>query len=178
MWPYERTHGIGKIETPNLNKNLERNIKAARLNLYHQHRNGVYDPVTYYHVLDGLMQIVPGTIFRSKDFVAELNDKCPMMSWDPTTVGRVISDIAEATFNAYEWKLIGLNRKANGMSFDISGHPEARVILENLLTDLRRLSEAVIEEERFQQKPAKRWRSPLDECATVMNPVRQALDAS
>ena len=134
--------------------------------MHHLPRNGAYDAVTHYHVLDALMRVKPGQTFRSRELIAdELRPNVPI-SWDATTVGRVINDMGQALQDAYDMKIISPNRRFDGLWFDVSGKDVARVAMERLLEDLAILAEAELAEEA-KGKFAKRLSSPMERCPSV-----------
>jgi hypothetical protein len=163
-FPINDRHGqktLGGTQVPK-REILRLGHRSAKM--HHRPRNGAYDAVTHYHVLDGLMRVVPGQTFRTRELIGDLTEE---ISWDAATVGRVINDIAETLFDAYDFKVIAQNRRFDGMWFDVSGHPEARAAMKRLLEDLASLSEAQLEEEA-KGKFAKRISSPMEHCPSVM----------
>lgn len=133
----------------------------------HRPKNGVYDPITYYHVLDILMRVTPGVEFRTAEFVKQLKMSKPQLSWDTTSVGRILTDIAESTFEAHGFTILHATRRWDGTTFDISGHPIARKALFNLMEDIVRLCQDTIEKE-LEGVVEKRLNSPLLQCPSVM----------
>lgn len=139
----------------------------ANNNLVHRTKNGVYDPVTYYHLLDLLLQIDPGQDFRTSDLMPILQSMKPQLIWDATTVGRVMTDLAEGLHESYGRAIIGYVKRWNGMTYDMSGHPENRIALHRLHDDLFKLAEKSIDAETsgiFE----KRMDSPLNKCPSVV----------
>lgn len=147
-----------------------REIKAQRKSLLHRVKNGVYDPLTYYHVLDALLDLQPGTLFRTTEFVPFLSETRQQLVWDTTTVGRVINDIAESLADANARRPIENTRRWNGMCYILSSEIEDRVAMENLLEDLAELGRQEIEAELSGTFP-KRTQSPLTRCPSVMTPI-------
>ena len=175
MYGPQELHGKGVLRDTVLRLGRERKIRSNRKTMYHRSRNGVYDPVTYYHLLDRLLDVRPGTIFRSVEFARELNYRIPDISWDPVTVGRIITDIAETLSEANGYIAIGANRRFDGMIFDVSGHPDARAAMENLLDDLEKVALKELEDERDNKPMPKRLRSPLSFCPSVMSPSAESI---
>jgi hypothetical protein len=139
----------------------------ANTNLVHKTKNGIYDPVTYYHLLDFLMQIDPGQDFRTNDLMTELRATKPQLVWDATTVGRVLTDLAESLYDTNDRAVIGFVKRWNGMTYDMSGHPENRIILHRLHEDLFLLAKEAIQNEAagvFE----KRINSPLNKCPSML----------
>jgi hypothetical protein len=149
-----------------LGTNRSRRIRTAQKNLRHRARNGIYDPVTHYHLLDVLMQMKPGQIFRTTHLLPNLRLMKPEIIWDPVTVGRIITDMADALFDANGWKAIGATRRHDGMWFDVSSNSEARAVMWNLLEDLNRVAAEEIEAES-RGEFAKRLASPMERCPSV-----------
>jgi hypothetical protein len=144
-----------------------RSMSWANNNLVHRTKNGVYDPITYYHLLDFLMQVDPGQDFRTSDIMLLLPAAKPQLIWDGTTVGRVLTDLAETLYEANERAVIGFVKRWNGMTYDMSGHPENRIILHRLHEDLFVLAKRVVEQEAngvFE----KRIDSPLNRCPSIV----------
>lgn len=165
-FPKEDPHGEHELTARNMAKRDKLKVASRRLHMHHLPRNGAYDAVTHYHVLDALMRVKPGQTFRSRELIAdELRPNVPI-SWDATTVGRVINDISEALQDAYGFKVISPNRRFDGLWFDVSGHPEARAALQRLLEDLAKLSEEELSKER-DGVYAKRLLSPMAKCPSV-----------
>ena len=143
-----------------------RRIRSARKNLVHITKNGAYDPLTYFHVLDMLLDILPGETFRTRDLLPMLGERQKAFAWDAVTVGRVVSDMAETLSDSLGYKAIATNRRFDGLWFDISVHEEARAAMERLLEDLEILAREEIEQEVL-GKPSKRLASPLERCPSV-----------
>lgn len=143
--------------------------RAASLNakLYHRAKNGVYDPITYYHVLDALARLDSGQFFRTAELLNHLRVVKPQIVWDATSLGRIITDMAEALHEAHGFTPIGYTKRWNGMTYDIIDHPKARSAILMLLDDLSILAEQTVAEE-LQGNYAKRLRSPLERCPSVM----------
>lgn len=144
-----------------------REITHSRKTFIHRTKNGVYDPLTFYHVLDALLDLRPGEMFRAADFVNFLKNTRPQMVWDTTTIGRVITDMAESLNAANARAPIEAVRRWNGMTYLVSREPEDRAAMENLLDDLRIVSQEQLDEELKGNFP-KRIDSPLRRCPSVM----------
>ena len=121
-------------------------------------KNGITCPYTYYHVLDALMDVIPGNLFRTTDFMPLLADR-PLI-FDAITVGRVIKDLADSMEVANGSTPIEVRRRWDGNNFFISGKPEDRQVMENALDDLRGLIEGGYA----------RSESPLLHCSSLMTP--------
>lgn len=152
-----------------------RRSASGRKNFYHRSRNGVYDPLTYYRVLHTLMSIEPGQLFRTQELIAVLKIEHPQMVWDPTTVGRVVTDIADSLKEANGITPISFARRWNGMSYQMEADAEGRVALMNLLEDLHGLCEEELERESNGDFP-KRVASPLERCASLMMALESATE--
>lgn len=147
--------------------NRHRTITRDRKTFIHRAKNGVYDPITFYHVLDALLDLKPDAMFRAVDFVRYLRESRQQLVWDSTTVGRVLTDIAESLSEANGRAPIDATRRWNGMTYSISAEPEDRMAMENLLDDLRGLCEAELAAELNGEFP-KRTQSPMVRCPSVM----------
>ena len=143
-----------------------RKVAHARLNLFHRAKNGVYDPITYFHVVDTLIEIVPGHTFQTRDMVDLLNQTRPLLVWDAPTVGRVLADLADTLNEVNGAKIISSARRWDGMIYSTPTNLEARVAMVHLLDDLIRLTSTVIEAEKRGEAP-KRINSPLRDCPSV-----------
>lgn len=140
----------------------------------HRTKNGVYDPLTHYHLLDTLMQITPGIEFRTSDLLAILKTEKPQLVWDSTTVGRVLTDLAENLFEAYGTKPIDFVRRWNGMCYSVREAREHRLMLHRLLDDLYSVCEETLAEELRGEAP-KRTRSPLERCPSLLQTPAEVL---
>jgi hypothetical protein len=143
-----------------------RQHSADETALTHRPKNGVYDPITFYHMADLIAQLSPEVEFRSAELLPILAAHKPQLVWDATTVGRVMADMAESLADAYEVRPIRTHRQWDGMRYVISSHPVARAGLVRLVKDLRRLAEQVVEEELAGQPP-KRTETPLLSCPSL-----------
>lgn len=145
-----------------------RRVTSADLHFYHRAKNGVYDPMTFYHLLDALMQVEPGVLFRTADLLPYLTETKPQLVWDAITVGRVLNDMAMALTDAYGESPISVTRRWNGNCYLVERDRAYRVMLHRLLEDLRALCVEVTHEEkagRFSQRIA----SPIERCTSVMD---------
>jgi hypothetical protein len=133
----------------------------------HRSKNGVYDPMTYFHVVEALLQIEPDTYFRTNDLVGVLTDHQQNFIWDPTTVGRVLADIGETLEEKNNATYVATTRRWNGMMYSVTSALEGRAALVALLEDLFNLSEELVRQEMAGQFP-KRTNSPLLQCPSVM----------
>lgn len=167
---YEDTNTHGRLSKaeyfPILGTRRLRRLRSQRRKIRHIVSNGIHDPITHFHILDALLQTLPGQFFRTRDVVEYLEKRVPEMSWDPRTVGRVIYDMSESMEMKFGWKVIGATRRWDGSWFDITSHPEGRAAMESLLEDLGIMSERLIEQERNREAPV-RLNSPLNDCPTL-----------
>lgn len=161
----------GKLTIPGMkalaSERRLRRVAHGRKEFFHRTKNGVYDPLTYFHILDALLELVPGRLFRTAEFVDYLDDTRPQLVWDTTTVGRVINDLAETFEEANKTAAIDSARRWNGMIYAVSDQPEHRAAMIALLDDLYRLCETLIAAEAAGEAP-KRLNSPLLQCPSVM----------
>lgn len=145
----------------------KRRRASAHRNFYHVARNGVADPFTFFHLLDLLLTLPPETPFHVADLMPVLRAEVPGIIWDPTTVGRVLVEMAEALEEANGRASIDRSRTAGGMVYSVRSDPESRTALHNLLDDLYRLGSEVVGEEA-KGYVRDRQRSPVLDCPSVM----------
>lgn len=149
-----------------LNPRRVRRVLQGRKHFVHPSRNGIYDPLTFYHILDVLLDLAPDELFRTTEFIHLLRETKPRFVWNTVTVGRVINDMAESLQNANGRPAIRMVQRWNGRNYVMSGQLEDRVAMENLLDDLHRLCEQTIEQEvsgTFQP----RLETPMLSCPSV-----------
>lgn len=143
---------------------------AGHERFFHRTKNGVNDPLTFYHVVHVLLTIRPNEWFTSRALVEYLVYTKPMLLWDAVTVGRVLGDL-EDTFrevNGAENPPIQSKRYWNGTHYALANNAEARTALVNLLDDLDRASEEFIAAEASTEGPPKRLISPLASCPSLL----------
>ena len=142
--------------------------KARHLDslLVHRMKNGINDPLTFYHILDLILQMAPGTEFRTSELMVGLREFKDQLVWDSTVVGRVIADMADSLEEQDGFQPIQWTRRWNGMYYALSTDPKTHVVLFNLLQDLVRLSEELIKDELKGEHP-KRFTSPLGRCPSL-----------
>ena len=167
----------GTVENPEwrpiYTERRKRRMAHRRINLIHRVKNGVYDPLTYYHLIDFLMTVVPDQWYRAVDLTEYLNGYRPAFVWDTTTVGRILNDLVD-TFLEMDDRLrfnpILRKRAWNGTHYAMTDFPEARTLMMGLLEDLGRLSEEYLTAEASEGAP-KRLDSPLRQTPTTANLV-------
>lgn len=156
---------IAGMRTPVTSRRV-RKIAQQNTQFIHRAKNGVYDPITFYHVVDTLLRLESGQEFRTSELLSHLTVTKPQIAWDATVVGRVMTDIAESLEEAYGWTPIGYVKRWNGMTYDVLSGAEPRMALYRLLEDLTLLCEETVEQESrgiFE----KRLNSPLNRCPSV-----------
>lgn len=144
-----------------------REITHARKTFLHRAKNGVYDPITFYHVLDALLDLKPDQMFRAIEFVRFLRETRFQLVWDTTTIGRVLTDMAESLNEVNASSPIDATRRWNGMTYTVSSKPEDRRAMENLLDDLSILCNEELTAELGGEFP-KRTQSPLTRCPSLL----------
>jgi hypothetical protein len=152
-------------EKSEVGERMLRRIAHGRKEFFHRTKNGVYDPITYFHVVDALLVQGPD-VFRTRDLTARLRTTRTQLAWDVTTVGRVLADIAETLQRANGSSYISTARRWNGMIYAIDPSKECRAALLHLMDDLILLCDELIEEEQA-GTPPKRLTSPLERCPSV-----------
>lgn len=162
---------IGKRSIPGMHEVAsERRLRKfthGRVNYFHKVKNGVYDPITYFHVVATLLEIVPGQEFWTRDLVMLLRNTRPLLIWDANTVGRVLADVTDNLNETYKPKPIEHAARWNGEMYFTQSNLQSRLALVRLLEDLIPVVEAWMEAEGKGQPP-KRTRSPLLDCPSVM----------
>ena len=73
-----------------------RQLRSNNKNFVKTPSNGLYDPMTYYHLVDFLLQLPHGETWDSKDLTEALNLYKPQYNWDTRTVGRILGDLWES----------------------------------------------------------------------------------
>lgn len=148
-----------------------RRIAHGRKEFFHRTKNGVYDPLTYFHVLDALLNYT-NEPFRTREFIHRLNETHPQLVWDTTTVGRVLNDISE-TISEQNPTFLTAVRSYDGMRYTLAASLEAHTAMLRLLDDLYLLSDNLIFHE-VAGDPPKRLNSPLLQCPSA-NPGAEAI---
>ena len=143
-----------------------RKVATSRLHNFHRAKNGIYDPMTFVHVVEALLDTVPGSLWKTADFVEYLRETRDQLTWDPQTVGRVLADIAESLNDANAAKMLNQTRRWDGMYYDINTDLETKAALVHLLDDLMVVCARLREVEAKGKAPARKT-SPLRECPSV-----------
>lgn len=167
----------GRLTIPGMRSSVtaRRARKATTFDGHFVHRakNGVYDPLTYYHIVDTLLRLDAGQEFRTSELLQHLKATKPQLVWDATVVGRVMTDIAESLHESYGWTPVGYVKRWNGMTYDVLSGTEPRTALLRLLEDLVLLCEETIETE-ISGVVSKRIDSPLIHCPSIVSGVPRA----
>lgn len=130
--------------------------------------NGCYDPMTYLYILDAISNIDPDIELRSARLVEFLASKPYRLSWDSTTVGKVLSDLCDA-FEDVLGKKMGLlerGRDWKGTFYRIHRSPDIAKVVLGLREDLYKATEAEMEARKAGNRPLA-LASPLLECPSV-----------
>jgi hypothetical protein len=146
----------------------------ASTHWHYRAANGVYDPLTYLHVLDAVAGINPDIELRSKALTEWLEENQKAFHWDPITVGKVLSDLEEAFEDKLGEKrgLLEKGKDYKGHFYSIHHTPDVARLYKALRTDLMRLTELEMNSRSLNRK-TQRLESPLLECPSV----RQEWDA-
>lgn len=142
--------GMSELITDKRAKQIVRNRTLAP-----KMKNGLTDPFTYYHVLDAIVEIPPGNLFKSHELVAMLGER--PLYFDRITVGRVLGDISESLRDSYGFEPIQSIRHWDGRRYWTTSDLEHRVAMERLLEDLEILC----------RKHEPSTNSPLYRCPSV-----------
>lgn len=149
-----------------------RRLAHGRKEFFHRTKNGVYDPITYFHVVDGLLNFDQQP-FHTRDFVAYLRQTRLQLVWDVTSVGRILNDIAEQLEEANGAKYFTATRRYDGTIYAVQETLEAKAAIWALLEDLYILSENMVKLEVEGQMPP-RLNSPLNQCPSLNPSIRVA----
>lgn len=127
--------------------------------------NGCYDPMTYLFILDSTMNIDPDIELRAAKLVEYLQTRPYRMSWDSTTVGKVLSDLCDAFEDVLGAKmgLLERGRDYKGTFYRIHRNPATAKVAQGIREDLYRLTGIEIEARSNGNKPLA-LASPLLEC--------------
>lgn len=130
--------------------------------------NGCYDPMTFLYILDTVLQIDPDIELRSNRLTAYLTTQPYRLTWDSTTVGKVLSDLCDAFEDVLGAKngLLERGRDYKGTFYRIHRNPEVAKVAQALREDLYRLTEAEMANRKAGNRPLA-LASPLLECASV-----------
>jgi hypothetical protein len=116
-----------------------RRWSRARHHLFHRAKNGVHDPITYFHLVEELGNIRPWQPFTSGDLAKHLNDARDQLVWDPVVVGRVLNDLIDAWQEANpgeRFQPLVCQRSWSGREYSMTDYPEARAALASTVDDL------------------------------------------
>lgn len=165
--PYGRT---AIVETRGLL--AERRLRkwaSARNSLFYRAKNGIYDPITYFHLVEELASLQMNEHFTAGDLTDWLNEHKPVLFWDSVVVGRILNDLIDNFAEAnpgQRFQPIVSTRFWNGRHYFLTGFPEARAALFNLIDDLAILGQRTMEEQgRGEYAP--RTASPLLACPSL-----------
>ena len=165
--PYCRTavQGINHKITERRLRQLEQRQKK----IAHRAKNGINDPISFYQLLDAVLNIPVGEEFSAKSLAEHLNVVRPRLVWDPVTVGRILNDITEslAEINGPAHAGIFTSRDWSGRYYQTVNDTEGWIAMMNLLDDLYPLAEQAMEDEASGHYP-KRLESPLGKCASLL----------
>lgn len=150
-------------------------IQRDRKRFVHRTPNGFNDPITNYHLVETLLDAEPGQPFTAGQLTAWLNAHIPEIRWDSVTVGRALSALNEYWVEANGETLTPLvsHRYYDGVFYEIIPGPANHKALKNLLDDLAKLADEVVQEEA-EGHMRKRLETPLNECPSVMTPLARA----
>lgn len=134
----------------------------------HRPKNGTGDPITYFHIIETVASMAPGSVFRAAELTDWLNAERPQLFWDSITVGKILNDVIES------WRMLHRENEVplwtglsyRGKRYTVNDHPMARAILRRSLDDLVPLVERLVEEESRGIRTS-RWDSPLLECPSM-----------
>lgn len=90
---------------------------------YYKTRNGIWDPLTCMHIVDALMNVVPGVSFTSNTLVALLERRVESFAWDAVTVGRILNELADGLTDVLDEGDLPFwvsGRKVNGRHYTVT----------------------------------------------------------
>jgi hypothetical protein len=127
--------------------------------------NGCYDPMTYMFILDSVMNIDPDIELRSGKLVEYLAKRPYHMSWDSTTVGKVLSDLCDTFEDVLGAKcgLLERGKDYKGTFYRIHRNPTTAALAIRLREDLYKATEAEMAARATGNRP-QALASPLLEC--------------
>jgi hypothetical protein len=131
--------------------------------------NGIYDPLTYLHVLDTLANIDPDIELRANNLVVFLDSAFENWVFDNITVGKVLAELWEYIEEKMGGKGLGLLEAGNdykGRFYRIHHNMDTARMYQALRRDLVRLVEIEMAQRKRGEKPA-RLETPLLECPSV-----------
>jgi hypothetical protein len=141
----------------------------ARNTLFHRAKNGVYDAITFFYLVDELANLTPGQPFTAADLTDHLNRTTEALVWDAVTVGRILNDLIDTWNETNQSPLaqpLVVTRQWSGREYETTNHTDARIALLELLDDLAKLGERVKKAEAL-GTPPDRQVSPLVACPSV-----------
>jgi hypothetical protein len=122
-----------------------RRFAHCRSNFYHRAKNGIHDPISFFHMLDALGQIKPGKAFTAAVLAKHLNETRQLLRWDSVVVGRMLNDLIETWGEVNpgrEFQPLTAVRRWSGREYTMTDFPEARAVLLAALEDLAKLGES------------------------------------
>lgn len=148
-----------------------RKMRHGALHYRHLIKNGVYDPFTFFHVVDQLLNIKTDQAFTGREFAEYLNKNVEHMVWDSTTVGRILNDLHDNFRDVHpdeESQPLIVYRDWSACFYELRSTPRSRVALWRLAEDLVVLCEELADQEKRGVAP-KRLGSPMSSCPSVMD---------
>lgn len=151
----------------------ERRLRAIRRNnknFYRRPKNGLYDPMTYYHVVDILCQLPYHDDFDATSLTEILNMHKKQFEWDSRTVGRILSDLHESLQFASPpgQEPIRKVNHSRHIWYTIQRFPHTAVMLVDTLMDLAVLVES--KEHRYSYDWMKKAAASPLESVAWLNP--------
>jgi hypothetical protein len=160
------THGL-------LAERRVRKWAASRGNIQHRVKNGVYDPISFFHLVDALASIQLNQRFTAGQLADHLNKAKTTFTWDAVTVGRILNDIVESCEEANpgrDHQPLEVFRTWAGREYMLTSFIPARAVLFNLLDDLAILGERTVEQEA-KGKYSPKTTSPLAWCPSLAQEI-------
>lgn len=146
---------------------------ASRIQFVHRTKNGIYDPYSYFHLVEELAHVKSWTRFTAAQLAQYLNQKRPQLAWDAVTVGRILGDLIDSWHEANpgdENQPLRAWRSWDGNYYEMTDYAPARAVLLAMLDDLIGTCQTVHEIEETGQY-AKRPVSPLGNCPSLLQKI-------
>lgn len=174
--PKPDAYGRRSIEgaATQLNDRRIRRWQQASATFIHRVPNGVYDPFSFFHLVDELSNLEPNRPFTAADLARWLNVQRPAFIWDAVTIGRMLNDLRDSFAEGLpgdDAQPLTSSRTWAGTRYSLGHGPLARARLYSLLDDLVALgTELHAAEARAGRQP--RLTSPLASCPSLTARLR------
>lgn len=140
--------------------------------------NGIYDPLTYLHVLSALAAINPDIELRAANLAKHMAREFPLFIWDAITIGKVLADLADTFEDALGRKngLLERGRDYRGSFYLVHHYPDILPVYKAMRNDLIKMVEAEMVQRDLGKKP-QRLMSPLLDLESVKEVLQRSAEA-